>query len=194
MLGGESGGVAVASEVVVKLFFGVLDFILPHSRRIVYIATEPQFAVIGNQQVNTQTVVIQNLGRKEVENVRIIHNWPTGTFKHSIFPLRGCQALAMAGNHAAFVIDFVRPRECIFITYMYGTPPQPPQPLVNSVSTSDRDAERIPFPLGRRYSNVTIALIGILAVLGAFSAAHFVIKGFSLIWAVLHKIFVQMTS
>src|SRR6266403_2358588 len=193
MLGGESGGVAFLSEFAVKVFFGVLDFILPHSRRIVYTATEPPFALIGNQQVNTQTVVIQNLGRKEVENVRVIHNWPTGTFGHSIFPLRGCQALAMAGNNAAFVIDFVRTRECVFITYVYATPPQP-QPLLNSIFTSERDAARIPFPLGRRYSNITIAFIGVLATFGTFSAAHFVIKGFSLVWAVFHNIFVQITS
>jgi hypothetical protein len=174
---GES---TVFSEVIVKILANLLDHILPSRARLVYFEVEPVFAVLGRQQINTHTVIIQNSGRKGVENIRIIHNWPPGAFQHNVMPVRACHTMTMSTGQFAFAIDFIRPRECIFITYIYGTPL--PQRLLHSIATSEREAEKVNFPVVNRYPTWVHALIGVLALIGASFGLYYLIKGFGHAW------------
>src|SRR5438132_5122108 len=126
-----AGEGSVLAEVIVKLISNVLDHVLGARTKIVYFETDPAFALLGNQQVNTHKIGIQNLGRT-VERVQVIHNWPPAAFKWAVSPLRACHDLAMHGR-IAFEITYIRPGETILITYIYGTPP--PGPLLHSIAT-----------------------------------------------------------
>jgi hypothetical protein len=179
-----TGESSVVAEVVVKLISNLLDHVVGPRAKIVYFETQPAFAVLGRQQVNTHRIVIQNLGRKEVEAVRVIHNWKRDGWDYNVSPLRGCHPLPMQGGQVAFTIDFIRSRESIFITYIYGTPP--PEPLLHSISTSEREAERIEFPIApRQYPNWVIACLGLLALVGGGVVLHYVVKVIGAVWHAL---------
>lgn len=175
---------SVFAEVIVKLISNVLDHVLGPSARIVYFEMNPAFALLGKQQVNTHKLVIQNLGRKGVERVQVIHNWGQGGWDYHVSPIRPCHPLPIQGGKVAFAIDFIRPGESIFITYIYGTPP--PQPLLHSVSTSAQEAERVEFPVAaRHYPTWVIWLVTLLAIVGAGAVLRYIVKGTVLAWHAL---------
>src|SRR5258708_672484 len=78
--------------VVAALVVEVIRKSFPFARRprIVYYKTEETFVLLGRQQVRTQTLVIQNLGRQEARGVQVIHNWPSNGLKWDIRPPRRC--------------------------------------------------------------------------------------------------------
>ncbi len=174
-MAGES---SVLAEVIVKLISNILEHVLGPRSNIVYFSTDSAFAVLGNQQVNTHQIGIQNLGR-QVERVQVIHNWPPGSFYHVVSPLRPCHDLVMQGR-VAFEIDYIRPGETILITYIHGTPP--PQPLLNSISTTHSEAKKVDFPLtSRRYSRWVIISVAVSAILGLVVEANYVIQGIKML-------------
>jgi len=172
----------IYAEIIVKLISTVLDHILGPSSRLVYFETNHVFALLGNQQVNTHKVGIQNLGRK-VDVVQVIHNWPPGSFNYDVSPLRACRDLGMQGR-VAFEISYIRPGETILVTYIYGTPPA--APLVHSISTANSEAENIEFPLAsRRYPKWVIVAVAVSAIVGAVVLARYIVQAIKMLWHAL---------
>lgn len=184
-MAGETGGIAVLAEVIVKLIANILDHLLGPRADIVYFETPRGWGLLGAQQVNTHSIVVQNLGRKVVENLRVIHNWRPADCQYQITPDdRGPQIIPMPGGQLAFSIDYIRPSETIFITYIYGTPP--PQPLLRSMGTSGRDSRSIEFPkAAHNYPLWVTVLSGVLMLLGSGFALYYVIKGLHLLHSLL---------
>src|SRR5258706_13593229 len=170
---------SILAEVIVKFASNVLDHILGPRAKIVYFETDSAFALLGNQQVNTHKIGIQNLGRT-FQAVQVIHNWPPAAFNFIVSPLRPCHDLGMQGR-VAFEIDYIRPGETILITYIYGTPP--PATLLHSISTPNSEAEKIKFPLAsRQHPKWVVATTAVSAIVGLAVFAYYLLQAIKMGW------------
>lgn len=175
---------ALVLAVVVALVFEVVRsrFVFARRPRIVYYKTEEAFGVLNRQQVLTQTVVIQNLGSQQARNVQVIHNWPSSTgWKWNIQPPRKCSPITLPGRELAFEVEIIQPFETVFITYIYGTPPNQ-KPVLNSVIIAGHAARALPFPLASRYSRFGIGVFRALAFVGSWAVLYFLLQGAIAVW------------
>lgn len=175
---------ALVLAVVVALVFEAIrnGFLFARRPRIVYYKTEEAFEVLGRQQVRTQTVVIQNLGGQQATSVQVIHNWPSSTgWKWNIQPPRKCSPITLPGRELAFEVEIIQPFETVFITYIYGTPPNQ-KSVLNSVIIAGHAARAMPFPLASRYSRYAIWVFRALAFVGAWAALYFLLRGAIAVW------------
>lgn len=170
--------VTLLIAALLAIFRYLIGLVTTQRASVVYYKTNKASDVLGNQLVYTQTVIIQNLGNQMAKQLEILHNWPPDSFKCIVVPLRKCTPFALHGGQAAIDIGQIHPGETIFVTYIYGTPPNE-EPLFNSLTVEGRKSRERSFPLAPRYDP---RMTRVLNIFGALFLIYLILKIVVALW------------
>jgi hypothetical protein len=174
--------VAVVAGPILGVIAGfVLNrFFETRARLVYYLGHASEFVVpTASLTVHTHAVVIRNIGRLTVHNVRVGHMVLPPDI--AVFPYRQYRIEALPGDHNEIVLETLAPNEQITISYLYF-PPLYWHQINSEVRCDEGLARAINVLPAREYPRWALRLMAFFLWAGVIAVAYLVVSFAIFLW------------